>query len=454
MKRKVLVFLLIICSKFSYAQLDSMSFIPEKDNSIYSELPNNSNGAGISLFSGKTKGKLGPAEIRRAFIKFNLSALPSNVQIQSVKLILAVTGAANLTSATRNFALHKVLKDWGEGTSSGTGLGAAATPNDVTWTKNFYNTSSWTNPGGDFTSTASAVSSITYLSFPLNFGIWNSVGMTNDVISWIANPSNNFGWIIIGEENVVGSAFYFGSKEGNFFDKPELRIYYTLPAVDKVLINEVNPQKKWVELYNPASTPVNLNNYWIANGVTTQSLTNCTVLNGDLQLHANNYVVLNCSGISQNNGELALFNGNPSTAEMKDYVQYGSGNQQRANAAVTAQVWDNVNNFLPAITADTLTHSVNGNNIYASGKTTNSSSFVVQRQTPTLRNLLCPPNLTLSGNIVEATYTTSGVFQVSGNVGNISTIKLQSASYVQLNPNALVDSGAKFQAQIGGCPNN
>jgi Lamin Tail Domain len=454
--KKVLIFsLLIISSKISHAQLDSMKFVPAKDNTIYSEVPSNSNALGFFLFAGRTEGR-NNTENRRALLKFDFTNLPANAQVQSVRLNIAVTGAASFTTATYNFALHKVLKDWGEGTSASSpgGKGTAATTNDATWIYSLFSSSTWITPGGDFTPMASATSSVTFLTFPLNYGTWNSIGMKNDVIAWKSNPSNNFGWIILGEETVLGSAFKFASKDGNLYDKPLLTVFYTLPATDKVIINEVNPQKKWIELYNPSRPVVNLNNYYLANGASTQSLNNMTVLNGNLTLDSAQYVVINWTGIGQTDGELALFNGNPATAEMKDYVQYGSANHTRASAAVTAQVWDNANNFLPTISADTLTYSLNGNNIYTSGKATNSTSFVTQRQTPTYRNLLCPPTITLTGNVLDARYSSSGLVSMAGNISSTSTVKSSSQSYIQLNVNTLINSGAKFTTQIGACPNN
>ena len=455
MKKILLISLLIISSKISQAQIDSMSFVPVKDNTIYSESPNNSNGLGFFLFAGRTEG-INNTENRRALLKFDLTNLPANAQIQSVRLSLAVTRAFLFLNATYNFSLHNVLKNWGEGTSSSSpgGKGVPATTNDATWAYNLFNSSSWTNLGGDFTPTASATSSVTFLSFPLNYGIWNSVGMKNDVINWKSNPSTNNGWIIIGEETVLKSAFQFGSKDGNFYDKPTLTIFYTLPPVEKVLINEVNPQKKWIELYNPSKPIVDLSNYYLANGTFTQTLANMTVLNGNLTLDSAQYVVLNWANMGQTDGELAFFNGNPTTAEMKDYVQYGSGNHTRAGAAVTAQVWDNANNFLPSITADTLTYSLNGNNNYASGKVTNSTTFITQRQTPTYRNLICPPNISLTGNILDARYSSLGLIEIMGDMSNISTVKTSSQTYIQLKINTLINAGAKFQAQIGACPNN
>jgi Lamin Tail Domain len=448
---------LLISSQISLAQLDSMKFVPVKDNTIYSEVPTNSNALGFFLFAGRTEG-VNNSENRRALLKFDFASLPANAQVQSVRLNVAVTKASISTPSptTFNFALHKVLKDWGEGTSAASpgGKGTAATTNDATWIYSLFNSNAWTSSGGDFSLTASAISNVTYLSFPLNYGIWNSIDMKNDVIAWKSNPFNNFGWMIIGEENVLGSAFQFASKDGNFYPKPTLTVFYTLPANDKVIINEVNPQKKWIELYNPANPAVNLNNYWLANGNTSVSLANLTVLNGNLTLDSAKYVVLNWVGMGQNDGELALFNGNPTNAEMKDYIQYGSANHQRSSAAVTAQVWDNINNFLPMISADTLTYSLNGNNIYTSGKATNSTSFVTQRQTPTYRNLLCPPTITLTGNVLDARYSSSGLVSIMGNISSTSTVKSSSQSYIQLNVNTLIDLGAKFSTQIGACPNN
>jgi len=453
MKHFFCILVFTLSSITCHAQLDSMSFTPVKDNSMFAESPTYSDGAGYNLFAGKTTGIAG-SQIRRALLKFNLTSLPNNTQIQSVKLIMPVIQASGNTTTPHNFSLHKLLKDWGEGTSTSSGQGSPATTNDATWTYNFYNTSTWTTAGGDFTSTASATSAVAYAQFPLKFGTWNSTGIKNDVIAWLANPSTNFGWILKGEETVSGSAKKFTSREEGFFPKPTLTIYYTLPAVEKVLINEVNPQKKWIELYNPASPSINLNNYWIANGNTSVSLSNLTVLNGNLTLDSAQYVVINWAGIGQNDGELALFNGNPNIAEMKDYVQYGSANHQRSTAAVTAQVWDNINNFLPTISADTLTYSLKGNNIYTSGKVSNSTSFVTQRQTPTYKNVLCPPNLSLMGNIIDATYSTSGSLQMIGNINSTSFSKITSESYIQLNTNTLIEQGAKFQGQISGCPNN
>ena len=59
--------------------------------------------------------------------------------------------------------LHKLLADWGEGTSNANaneGQGAPATTNDATWRHRFHPTIFWTTQGGDFSGTVSASQSV------------------------------------------------------------------------------------------------------------------------------------------------------------------------------------------------------------------------------------------------------------------------------------------------------
>lgn len=234
MKIKFCCLFLFIFSK-TYTQT-TVSFTPEKDNSMFSEALNNSNGAGKILFSGRTEGRAN-TEVRRALLKFNLSSIPANAQITSVSLQVSVVKAADNTTAPHSFSLHKVLNNWGEGTSSGLGRGSAATANDATWKYRLYSSSQWTTQGGDFVATPSATSSIHYSDFPLEYGIWNSAGMIADVNAWIANAANNFGWVIIGQEATLGSAKGFSSREETIFPKPTLTITYTQPCPNSLVLS-------------------------------------------------------------------------------------------------------------------------------------------------------------------------------------------------------------------------
>jgi hypothetical protein len=447
MKKILIYFLFLMILNESFGQIDSIKIIPSKDNTIFSESNALSDGKGPSLYAGRINNSTNA--VRRALLKFDLSSVPANVQIQSVKLTLTVIQSANSTLTPHNFTLHKVLSNWGEGSSIGRGTGAAATTGDATWQYTFYSTTNWTTNGGDFVSTASA----TAAGVKEELIIWSSPQMLSDVNAWISNASTNFGWLIKGEEAIMGSAKAFVSREGlNVYPKT-LTIYYTLPAVESAYINEVNPKKQWVEIYNPDKPSTNLSNYYLANGNSTIQINNTMILNGNLTLDSSKYTVIKWSGINLNDGEVALYNGNPATGGtlMKDYIQYGSANHQRASAAATANVWDNASSFLPTISADTSSYSVNGNNVYASGIATTFASYLTQRQTPSLKNLVCPTSLNLNGNVVDAKYTTTGQLKLIGNVSTNQNVKLFSTQFIEIQPISLINQGGFFEVKIGGC---
>src|SRR5205085_3577040 len=128
-----------------------------------------------------------------------------------------------------NISLNKVLRDWGEGASnagSPGGQGAAAQTGDATWIHTFFNTSFWTNPGGDFSSTASAT---TFVQTEGTVYEWSGSGLLADVQSWVSNSANNFGWIILGNEVDAGSADRFNSRE-NTVNPPRLTLTFQAAA--------------------------------------------------------------------------------------------------------------------------------------------------------------------------------------------------------------------------------
>jgi len=199
-----------------------------KDNSMYAEHDSISNGAGEFLFAGKTA-SLNPAgpSNRRLLLAFAIAdSIPNGAVVDSVTLTLHVSKRPANTAYT--FSLHRVSADWGEGTSDAGSMGGAgvpATPNDATWGYSFYNTTSWTTAGGDFSAAISAQTAVG----TLGFYDWSSVSMTADVQEWLNDPASNFGWILIGNEATIRSAKRFDSRENvNVVDRPKLRVYYTV----------------------------------------------------------------------------------------------------------------------------------------------------------------------------------------------------------------------------------
>jgi len=123
--------------------------------------------------------------------------------------------------------LHKLLADWGEGTSHapmGEGDGAPATPNDATWRHRFFDTVFWTTQGGDFSATVSASQSVG----GTGHYTWSSAQMVADVQSWLNNPTSNFGWLVLGDETASATAKRFDTRESA--SPPVLTIEFTRSA--------------------------------------------------------------------------------------------------------------------------------------------------------------------------------------------------------------------------------
>lgn len=196
-----------------------------KDTSLYSEGAL-SNGQGDALFAGRTLGSFGTGD-RRALIQFDLEGvLPDAATIDSVSLSLYVSKVPSSGGPDAPFRIHRVTREWGEGASdagSPGGRGAAAQPGDATWQDSDFGVQAWTQPGGDFEPTFSSEEVVS----GLGFYFWYGEGLLQDVLSWLENPSSNFGWIIVGEQS-SGSAVRFDSRQyWNEVQRPQLIIEYS-----------------------------------------------------------------------------------------------------------------------------------------------------------------------------------------------------------------------------------
>ena len=200
-----------------------------KDNTLYQSASGNiSNGAGQFFFVGRTNG----GSLRRGVVAFDIaSSVPAGSTITSVSLTLHMSWTG---VGFRSVDLHRLLADWGEGSSNagggpfgGGGGGASATTNDATWVHRFFNTTQWSSNGGDFSNTVSASVSVggagTYT--------WGSTAqMVADVQAWLDDPSASFGWLLKGNEG-TRSAKRFDTKEnGTPSNRPVLTVGFTPPS--------------------------------------------------------------------------------------------------------------------------------------------------------------------------------------------------------------------------------
>jgi len=236
--------------------------------------------------------------------------------------------------------------------------------------------------------------------------------------------------------------------------KPKLTITYFLPSDHKVIVNEVNSIKKHIELYNPDTAAIDISNYSLVNGAVTSSIIGGSVelLNGSLMLDSAAYVVLKWPNIGESIGELALFNGDTTSGDLIDYLQYGSGTQAHAAKAVTAGVWENVTSFKPAISDSVKSFSLTIGQIFINGEASNATHWLTQFETPSYLNNPCPSSLELQGSLVEAHYSASDSIKLKGTLSAPKDILIGAGKSVHLNPGLLIESGNVFGVEIGGCP--
>jgi hypothetical protein len=223
----VLALPLIVTTTVSAA--GTVVITPCKDNTLIETADGSlSNGLSIQTFCGKTNFFAGET-VRRSVQAFNIAgAVPPGSVITGVSLDFVLFQAAP-TSGNETHNLHRLTSDWGEGTSDfGGGMGAPSTPGDATWLHTFWPTDFWTTPGGDFDAaiSASAVVGMT----PLDVTTFSSPGMIADVQAWLDDPASNFGWIMIGNESIAGTAKSFFSVDAPDEEfRPQLTIEFDIP---------------------------------------------------------------------------------------------------------------------------------------------------------------------------------------------------------------------------------
>ncbi len=193
------------------AAADVISLGASKDNTLYESATGSlSNGAGPAMFVGRTS--QGTGSIRRAVLAFDVAgAIPAGAIIQGVTLKLHNT-AANIDDET--LAFQRLITDWGEGSSIAGGSGGSGGPaevGDATWLHTFFDADLWTTPGGDFDPVISAATTV---GGPGSYTWDSTTQLVDDVQLFLDDPAMNFGWILLGNENLSGTAKKFDAREG------------------------------------------------------------------------------------------------------------------------------------------------------------------------------------------------------------------------------------------------
>ena len=212
----------------SVPAVELVALAPIRDNTLFErEDGSRSSGAGMFLFSGMNS----DSTARRAVLAFDVSAIAADAVIDSVFLEIHVSRVNN--ESAEPLSAHRLLESWGEGASdSGAGGGGATSETgDATWIHRFYPDQDWSNPGGNFVSTPSAMTSTT----APGVYVLSGDGLAEDVRSWIDDPGTSHGWLLRGDESEPTTARRIDSRENTDPQShPKLIVYFT-PAIDPVI---------------------------------------------------------------------------------------------------------------------------------------------------------------------------------------------------------------------------
>lgn len=200
----------LVCaaSLFAQSQTQTLQLSATQDNTLYQDASGSlSNGAGQFLFVGTS----GTGAVRRALLQFDISGIPPKSRVVDVQLDLVASRST--AGVPMPASLHRVTTPWGEGTSiglGGEGGGGPATPGDATWTHGILPTTPWVNLGGDF---AAEVSSETSMPTLGSFAFPKTIRLIADVQDWLDGRLPNHGWIVRGDETVLGTARRIDSRQ-------------------------------------------------------------------------------------------------------------------------------------------------------------------------------------------------------------------------------------------------
>ena len=230
--------MLIVCSLEAGA-FEVIYLAPSADTALLEAFPTHN-------FGGQTYFNAGTTQTytkNHALLRFDIPGqLPPHAKIISAALTLDVQHTPSDGDSPSTFELHRMLRDWGEGTKTGSppSLGAEATLNEANWFYRFAETTNtWGVPGGqpevDFSSDSSSEQFV-YGSLFSPYTFESNPEIVADVQGWLGQPTNNFGWMLLTQDESLNfSARRFASRESGY-GAPVLAVEYFVPAITGIVV--------------------------------------------------------------------------------------------------------------------------------------------------------------------------------------------------------------------------
>ncbi len=211
--------------------------IPATADTALHELFSDSNmGGTLFMVAGATKNIFDGFSTyarMRGLIRFDLGGqIPAGAVVSGVKVNMSVTFKPTPGPAPGSmFALHRMLKDWTEGTK--VGVGTSATAGEATWIGPKGNATAWEAPGAGGSGDAAAeASSAVFMDTVGRYAFPTSAELVADVQGWVDQPASNFGWLMKSTSEDVGqTGRRFGARE-DAGARATLEVTYSLPAAE------------------------------------------------------------------------------------------------------------------------------------------------------------------------------------------------------------------------------
>lgn len=210
----------------SAASAVTLTFTPSADSIIRADTAGSNSGSATEILTGH----LATTQALRGVLAFNLAALPDNVTINSVNLVLRQSTEDGSNNVAITLNLHLLTEAFVE--------------NQVSWNNRATGTA-WTTTGGSFSSTVLSSASVhlrptTALGGSLTLPIDHTWSSTANFVSAVQSVADSTTSSIIGfllkdsnESNAARELFKFYSKEstGTSALAPQLIIDYSVAAI-------------------------------------------------------------------------------------------------------------------------------------------------------------------------------------------------------------------------------
>ena len=263
---------------------DVVTLVPSADSYARELSPDLNAGGEQNLVVG-CLGDRANREVRRGFLKFDLSQIPPGATINSATLNVTVV-MVPLGRADSVFELRRVLSQWNEG--------------EVTWNSRLAGVL-WQLSGAEGPADTSPNPSSEVQILDLGgYTLPSTPALVADVQAWVNSPANNFGWIFQSEDEVTPkTARRFGSREDLTFP-PVLTIDYTVATLSAT----VQPSEQTVIEGSTVTFNSLVNGtppftyQWLFNGNPLPSATADTLVLANVQTNQSGLYSISVSNIS------------------------------------------------------------------------------------------------------------------------------------------------------------